>query len=326
MVDKVLPPIFLAGVDRSGIGFLGELLEAHPNIAMSRRTNFWSFYLNRFGDLSQPENFERCLVEMMRNSRIQRLQPQPDRLRREFPQGEPTYTRLFALLEEHNMERLGKSRWGDKSLGAEGYADVIMAAYPGAKMIHIIRDPRDRYASQFHHRGVGKGQLGAGAALWLWSVRLAERNQRKYRDRYKIIQYEALVREPEPLLRAICDFIGEVYSPDMLMIHNHSNAVSGSNLTASSTLRPIWTTSIGRFRTDLSQREIAFLQLATYRQMMRYGYQSQSIAFSWSAKLFFYLLDCPINFSRMFLWRPWTNVKEMLGRTPSARRLVHPAL
>ena len=78
------------------------------------------------------------------------------------------------------MQRLGKLRWGDKSLGAERYADTILAAYPQAKMIHIIRDPRDRYASQFNHRGVGKGQLGAGTALWLWSVRLAERNQRQH--------------------------------------------------------------------------------------------------------------------------------------------------
>jgi hypothetical protein len=97
-------------MDRSGIGFLGELLEAHPNIAMSRRTNFWSYYLNRFGDLRQPENFERCLAEMMKNSRIQRLQPQPDRLRSEFSLGEPTYARLFTLLEIHNMERFLRRR------------------------------------------------------------------------------------------------------------------------------------------------------------------------------------------------------------------------
>jgi hypothetical protein len=322
MVDK--GPIFLAGVDRSGIGFLGELLEAHPNIAMSRRTNFWSYYLNRFGDLSHPQNFERCLAEMMRNSRIQRLQPQPDRLRREFSQGEPTYARLFALLQVHNMERLGKSRWGDKSLGAEGYADIVMTAYPKAKMIHIIRDPRDRYASQFSHRGVGKGQLGAGVALWLWSVRLAERNKRKYGERYQIIQYETLVCEPESLLHDLCDFIGETYSPDVLMLNRDNDDSSEPNLAGGS--RAIWTTSIGRFRTDLSEREVAFLQLCSHREMVRYGYQLDSISFSGPAKLFFYLIDCPINLARLFLWQPWAGVKEMLGKTPSARRLVHNSL
>ena len=213
-------PIFLAGVDRTGIGFLGELLEAHPRIAMTRRTNFWSYYYNRFGDLSDPDNFERCLTEIQRNSRMQRLQPQPDRLRQEFRQGEQTYARLFALLCEHNMERLGKVRWGDKSLGSERYADTILTAYPTAKMIHIIRDPRDRYASQFSHRGVGRGKLGAGVALWLTSVRLAERNQRQYKERYKIVLYETLAHKPEEVLLDVCDFVGEVYSPEMLMMEN----------------------------------------------------------------------------------------------------------
>jgi len=320
MVDK--GPIFLAGVDRSGIGFLGELLEAHPNIAMSRRTNFWSYYLNRFGDLSQPQNFEHCLVEMMRNSRIQRLQPQPERLRHEFPQGEPAYSRLFALLEEHNMERLGKSRWGDKSLGSERYADIILTAYPEAKMIHIIRDPRDRYASQFNHRGVGRGELGAGVALWLWSVRLAEGNKRKYGERYKVVQYETLVREPESLLHELCDFIGETYSPDMLMI-NRNNRLSEADLAPGGSLRAIWTTSIGRFHTDLSKQEIAFIQMCTHRKMLRYGYQFHPVSLPGTAKLVFYLINCPVNLTRMFLWQPWAGIKEVLGKTPSARRLVH---
>jgi hypothetical protein len=321
MVNK--GPIFLAGVDRSGIGLLGELLEAHPNIAISRRTNFWSFYLNRFGDLSQPQNFERCLAEMMRNSRIQRLQPQPERLRHEFPQGEPTYSRLFALLEEHNMERLGKSRWGDKSLGAERYADIVLTAYPEAKMIHIIRDPRDRYASQFNHRGVGKGELGAGAALWSWSVRLAERNKRRYGERYKIVQYETLAREPESLLHDLCDFIGERYSPDMLMISNDS--MSEADLAPAGSLRVMRTTSIGRFETDLSKQEIAFIQMCTHRKMLRYGYQPHLVSLPGTAKLVFYLINCPVNLTRMFLWQPWAGIKEVLGKTPSARRLVHPS-
>ena len=317
MVEK--GPIFLAGIDRSGIGFLGELLEEHPNIAMTRRTNFWAYYLNRFGDLSQPQNLENCLTEIMRNSRMRRLQPQIERLHREFPQGEQSYARLFALLSEHNMERLGKSRWGDKSLDSERYADLIMAAYPQAKMIHIIRDPRDRYASQFNHRGVGKGELGAGVALWLWSVRLAERNRRKYGERYKIVQYETLVHEPEVLLRTLCDYLGEEYSADMLKISSDHSGILGST---NGSPRPIWTTSIGRFRTDLSKQEIAFIQMCTYRKMERYSYQLQPISLSGISKLSFYLIDCPINLCRMLLWQPWAGIKEMLGRTPSNRRLI----
>ena len=263
-------PIFLAGVDRTGIGFLGELLEDHPDIAMTRRTNFWSYYDGRFGDLSDPENFERCLATIQRNARMQRLQPQPERLRQEFLKGEQTYPNLFALLCEHNMERLGKSRWGDKSLGSERYADRILTAYPQAKMIHIIRDPRDRYASQFMHRGVGRGKLGAGVTIWLTSVQLAEQNQQKYGvDRYKIVQYEALVQDPDTVLKDICNFIEVVYTPEMFVMEG----ASAIDEKGSRAARPISSASIGRFRTDLPAKEISFIQTCTAKKMMQYGYQ-----------------------------------------------------
>ncbi len=316
-------PIFLAGADRSGIGLLGELLELHPNISITRRTNFWSFYFNRFGDLGRAKNLERCLAEMMRNSRIRALRPQPERLRREFQEGKPTYARLFALLEEHHMQRLGRSRWGDKSLNSEEYADLILTAYPTAKMIHIIRDPRDRYASQLSHRGVGRGKLGAGVALWLSSARLAERNARKFKDRYKVIQYETLAREPEACLRDLCNFLGEEYSPIMLPLQETDRRTLGSSDTANLSPGPIRTTSIGRFRGILSERDVAFIQMCTHGRMVRYAYRPESLHLSWASALRYYVVDCPINLSNMWLWQPWAMIKEVIGRKPSARRLVH---
>ena len=315
-------PVFLAGVDRSGIGLLGELLESHPKVAVTRRINFWSFYYNRYGDLSNPQNFERCLDDMMRYTRIQRLQPQPERLRHDFLNGEQSYPRLFALLEEQNMRRLGKSRWADKSLSSERYADTILSAFPTAKMIHIIRDPRDRYASHLTHRGGRKGRVGGGAALWLWSARLAERNLRKYPSRYKVVQYETLIAQPEIFLREFCDFISEDYSPEMLMVEPAVQSESGQDLATVRMPREIWTTSIGRFRQTLSDREVAFIQLVTRDQMIHYGYSLEPQQLSGSSRALFYIIDYPINLTRMLLSRSKSDLRDTLGRKPSARRLA----
>jgi hypothetical protein len=306
-----LGPLFLAGVDRSGIGFVGELLEAHPNISVSRRTNFWTFYYRRYGDLSHPGNLERCLSDMMRNTRIQALQPEPEQLTREFRKGELTYFRLFALLQEQNLRRLGKSRWCDKSLNSEGHARTILSAYPTAKMIHVIRDPRDRYASQSIHRRAGRGEVGSGAALWRWSIQLAERNRTEYPDRYHIVQYETLVDRPEAELRELCEFIGERYSSDMLRTE------SGPRL--------IGTTSIGRFHRDLSEREILFLQLATGRAGTRFGYELVPLHLTGRDRLTFWVGDLPLNSARLLLWKPWVAVRRWMGPKPSVRRLVDPS-
>lgn len=73
-------PVFLAGVDRAGIGLLGEVLECHPDLSMTRRTNFWAFYADRLGALTGPAAVDRCIDEMMRNARMRVLRPDRDRL------------------------------------------------------------------------------------------------------------------------------------------------------------------------------------------------------------------------------------------------------
>lgn len=303
-------PLFLAGADRSGIGLLGELLEAHPNIAVSRRTNFWTFYYGRYGDLRKPGNLERCISEMMRNTRIQALHPDQERLIRDFQEGEATYSRLFALLQEQNLRRLDKSHWCDKSLNSEGYAGIIMSAYPTARMIQVIRDPRDRYISQSMHRRAGRGKVGSGAAQWRWSARWAERNLREYPDRYFVMRYETLVDRPEATLAELCDFIGEDYSDAMLQTETGP--------------QPITAASVGRFRRDLSGRDLHFLQLVTGRTAARFGYEPATVQLSGRDRLAFWLADVPINAARLWLWKPWSALRRWIRPGPSARRLVDP--
>src|SRR5262245_50478355 len=107
-------PIFIGGLAHSGKTELGLMLSAHPNIVLTRRTYMWTRFYNRYGDLNRSDNFERCLTAMLRHKYMQVLEPDPERIRQEFWQGPPTYTRLFALFQEHYAERVGKPRWADQ--------------------------------------------------------------------------------------------------------------------------------------------------------------------------------------------------------------------
>ena len=162
-------PIFIAGLERSGTSLIYALLASHPNIAMTRRTNLWTHFYDQYGDLGNDANLERCLAMMMRYRRVQKLEPDRERLVADFRSGPRTYARLFALLEEQFAARLGKPRWGDKSLNTERYTDEIVAAYPHARIIHMLRDPRDRYASSKTRWETRRGGIGAGIAEWLAS-------------------------------------------------------------------------------------------------------------------------------------------------------------
>ncbi|MEJ2749176.1 MAG: sulfotransferase [Anaerolineae bacterium] len=317
-------PIFIAGFERSGTILLFALLASHPRIAMTRRTNLWTYFYDQYGDLSQPENFERCLSMMMRYKRLVVLKPDAERLREEFWQGEATYGRLFALLEQQVAQRLGKPRWGDKSLNTERYAEPIFAAYPGARILHMIRDPRDRYASVLARWKSRRGDVGAGTAMWLSSVSLAETNRKRHPDQYKVIRYETLAAHPEETLREICAFIDEDYAPEMLAMHGaESFREQGSN-SSYGQRKPgvISTSSIGRFRQVLSARQITFIQSLATEEMLAFDYQPEPIRLPLSERLQFTLADWPLNLARLLAWRIWYAVKSQTKHTLPAYRIV----
>jgi len=291
-------PIFIGGLAHSGKTPLRLMLSTHPNIAMSRRTYMWNQFYNRYGELSQPENFERCLTAMLANKGIRALEPDPDRIRREFSEGAMTYARMFALFQQHHAERLGKLRWGDQLGSVERFADPIFAAYPAAKMIHMIRDPRDFCEITLAVSGYRQGKVGWSTARWLFSVKLAQRNLNRYPDRYKVLRYETLMAEPEETVRKICTFIKETYQPEMTSIWTIDHD-EGINAASNSGDR----LSAEKPRKLMSKQELVFTQTYVQTQLGGLGYLDRATNLSPSDRLHYYLVDWPVNRAGMAAWQ-----------------------
>jgi hypothetical protein len=238
-------------------------------------------------------------------------------------QGEATYGRLFEILQKHHAERLAKPRWGDKSLNTDRYVDQILAAYSHARILHIIRDPRDRYASARTRWQKMKGLAGAATAMWLSSMKRAEQNHQSYPDRYLIVRYESLTAQPEETLRQICSFIGEEYSPLMLQMNGARKfRDAGGNSSYGSRRSAISVDSIGRFRQVMSKSEIAFMQACARPRMTANGYSLHPVRFSLKDGLLFYFLDYPVNLARLLMWRFREAFQDRVGRKLPAYRIV----
>ena len=90
-------PVFIGGPDRCGKTTMRAFLTSHPNIAIPPiGSNMWTYFYGQYGDLGEEGNFERCLGAMLGYKHVAQLQPDVERVRREFWAGEPTYARLFA--------------------------------------------------------------------------------------------------------------------------------------------------------------------------------------------------------------------------------------
>lgn len=297
-------PVFIAGPDRSGTTLLYALLASHPAISMVRRMNYWRWFYGRYGDLKDQQNFERILDRLMNYKRMQRLHPDAERIRSEFWHGEPSYARLLALFLRQHAEQDGKTRWGDKSLHTEHYAGLVLEQFPQAKIIHMSRDPRDRYASVRKRFGKDNPRLAGATARWLESMNVAAKNRQKYPESYLIVRYEDLASRPEETARRICEFIGEKYAPEMLSMEGAAEYRNSGGNSSFNKIQPgaISTSPIGRYREVLSPFEILFIQRFAGRVMRDLGYETVEVKLSPTQALRFYGWFLPLTLARMSVW------------------------
>lgn len=280
-------PILVTGADRSGTTLLYTLLASHPRIMMVRRTNLWRWFYGRFGDLADPGNLARCLDLMMRYERLSVLSPDPISITREFEAGEPTYGRLFRIVFSQQAARLGFPRWGDKSLHTELAAAAVFAEWPDARMIQVVRDPRDRYLSVLGREDSGTDRNASIVARWIRSTRAAERNLARYPGRYLVVRYEDLATDPRPRIREVCEFVGEGFDESMMeMRGGDERSLQGGN-SSFDELPPgvISTRSIGRYKSELSARRVAFIEAMSRPYMRAFRYEPDSPLLSTGERL-----------------------------------------
>lgn len=300
-------PIFIGGLSHSGKTPLRLMLSSHSNVALSRRTYMWQRYYGRFGDLGNAANFDRCLGTMLAHPAIQALSPNAGRIRRDFAQGPATYGHLFAIIHNHFASAHGKQRWGAQIGLIEEYADVIFADYPGARMIHMMCDPRRRRRMVVGSR---IGKTGWETAKWLHSAHLARRNQARYADCYMILNCESLSARPEATLRRICDFLGEAYEPAMLSMEAAIRFGGTVSTIGPEPKQAFSDRDLSPASRPLSRRDLAFTQVYAGQQITDFGYQIELVRLSLKEQLLFNVLDRPANLASLVAWRTIKSFKK----------------
>ena len=132
------PPVFVVGAPRSGTTLLRRLLNQHPELHLTFEASFFSVCRSVPGGISDAE-FRRAWMASLPVA-WQRVHPQ--HLSTAVPEGlparDPAYLRS---LMEHCARRVGKVRFGDKSPLHVSEVGSLLAAFPDARVVHIVRDP-----------------------------------------------------------------------------------------------------------------------------------------------------------------------------------------
>lgn len=269
---------FIVGCGRSGTSLLQAMISSHPVAIIPNETKFYTVihkHYRRMGELHNERTFDRAIHAVLDCWWIQDLNLNAEEVRALCRAGQKTWeTILLALLtlyaEKHHAQRVG-----EKSPAHLRHLGPLQDRFPQAKFIHVMRDPRAVVLSLVK-APFATSHVGPKIQHW----RLAIDTHLKYADalgpaRYMLVKYEDLVRSPEAVLRCVCQFLGLAFSPQMLQHHHRPVRGFGDRQYQhmANTLRPVFTSSIGKWRQELKPSQIALIEYALADGMKLMGYE-----------------------------------------------------
>jgi hypothetical protein len=238
-------PVFILGALRSGTTLFRLMLDSHRDVANPGEVDFLFKYL-KVDPAGGRWSYD---VQAVRKDRIFQS------FGLDIPSledGKEIVLRLTQQIIAHGSARL-------VTLNIHGHLDKALALYPSAKVVHLIRDPRDVAKSCI---GMGwAGNTYYGVDQWLdteqnWDCNVA----RLGREHVMQLHYEDLITDTPRQLKEVCRFIGVPFSTDML------------NYPAHSTYERPDPSAVQLWKKNLSAREIALAEIKTKPLLLSRGY------------------------------------------------------
>ena len=291
---------FVRGLSRSGGTLMATILDAHPEVAMSYET-----YEHLLKPIENQEYQLSDILDKMRRSPLKTIKTilfsgteNADRnftkfIGRAERAGIDSKT-LANLFEDHFgtglrldtfrdrmlfVERLtikkmqceGKTSWGAKIVSKYDQLDQL---YPKARYLFMLRDGRDVAASR---KKVGdfKQTIEHIARGWCQQIKKFEKFAARANGRAWFVPYERLAQNPEEELRKLMHNLALTWSDQLLSFHAlnlsiHRNPTG--HLSGKQVKTPINTSSIGRWKEDLTHDEIARFEAEAGYMLKKLGY------------------------------------------------------
>jgi Sulfotransferase family len=263
----VNPFLFIVGCPRSGTTLLRRVLDAHPDIAITRETHWITDLLRGDDAVSPNEPVTHELLSRLRGEkRFTRLGVDQARLEGLLSRTQPVYYAEFVrtVLDLYG-EAQGKRLVGDKVPGYVRDISVLHALWPAARFVHLIRDGRDVCTSVLNwdreNRAVTRmpgwddDPVSTTALWWEQLVRIGrDAGSALPSELYYELRYEALVARPEAECRALCAFLGVPYDGRMLRFHE-SRTRADPGLSAKKAWLPI-TAGLRSWRSDMTAGDL----------------------------------------------------------------------
>jgi tetratricopeptide (TPR) repeat protein len=215
-------PIFIVGLPRSGTTLVEQILSAHPHVSAGGELSFW----NEHGSAWERRDFAEAEAEQLSASAAD-------------------YIRLLGQFGPRT------ARVTDKMPLNFQWAGLVHLALPRATIVHCRRSPLDTALSIHQTHFNPRLWFPTGGTALVGFVRSYQRLCAHWRrvlppERFIEIDYEALVDEPEPVIRRILIASGLPWNNNCLFPERNARAVKTPSKWQAR--QPIYRNSVGRWR------------------------------------------------------------------------------
>ncbi len=314
--------IFVVGNSRSGTTMMGRILGKHPDVYTFGELHFFGqLCAPPFSAKLRPANAIKLVADLCCIQREgYRTHGNPRRFLKEgetFLKGLTAYpetpAQLFSAFLHHEAAENGKTIPCDQTPRNVFYIKDILELYPEARIINMIRDPRDVLLSQkrkWKRRFLGGSDMPMKETFrdWvnyhpitishIWRTAVNAADQFAQHERVASIYFEELLAHPETTVKRICDSVNISYTETMLQVPQVGSSMAEDKpqqLGINPQRAQSWQNG------ELSSAEIYLNQTITAAFMKKHNYNPVPIRPN-IANLAFHLLIFPVKLGGAFLF------------------------
>ncbi len=272
--------IFMVGEQRSGSNLLRLILNESSSIAAPHPPHILQRMmplLHVYGSLDNEKNFNKLIEDVCRLVELNPVPWEKVKLnRKEISKRckEKSLIAIYGAVMDIYAEAHDASAWMCKSMQNIQWADEINQYFTKPKYIYLYRDPRDVTLS-FTKAVIGEKHPYFIAKQWNELQELCIAQMKHGAENIFPVSYEALLENPEEIVKNLCKFLEIEFSDKMLDFHKSSEA---KNSAKSSTLwenlsQPINTNNTKKFMNELTTEDIKIIESIAGDVMDTLGYE-----------------------------------------------------
>jgi len=301
----------VTGVYRTGSEYLSQLIGCHPKINVTMYTvNVLRFIYNRYDPISERVNYQSAIYTLADRlkARYNRLLDK-EKILDDLARCECVdYGVFYDTVMSSLYLRAPAEHWAEKNQLLWREIPTFLEMMPNGKAILTVRDPRSVLLS-FKKYTYAPPPAYLGAVFnCLDAMQHGLEYQRKYPYRFFCVRYEDAARSPAQTVRRFWNFLELEGSFDCCDQSNwtdekgdawHTNSVFHPN----EDLRPFDVeASINRWRSELDDEEISFVEAVCGKTMHKYGYAPGRDEYDWLSVMRLFAHDDTIsNYFRQWL-------------------------